>query len=64
MSLSRQNLPIIAGSTVDGALKGGYIVKDVDGTPDLVLIGTGSELSLCVGAADQINGKVCSTPQQ
>lgn len=58
MSLSRQNLPIIAGSTVEGALKGGYTVKDVEGTPDLVLISTGSELSLCVSAAEKITGKV------
>eukprot|EP01127_Copromyxa_protea_P001407 TRINITY_DN11409_c0_g1_i1.p1 TRINITY_DN11409_c0_g1~~TRINITY_DN11409_c0_g1_i1.p1 ORF type:complete len:673 (-),score=190.73 TRINITY_DN11409_c0_g1_i1:39-1796(-) len=58
MSLSRQNLPILAGSTVEGALKGGYIVKDVEGTPDLILIGTGSEVSLCIDAAAKIDAKV------
>lgn len=58
MSLSRQNLPIIAGSSVEGTLKGGYIVHDVEGTPDLILVGTGSELNICVGAAEKINGKV------
>jgi len=57
-SLSRQNLPIIAGSSVEAALKGGYVAKDVEGTPDLILVSTGSELHLCIGAADKINGKV------
>jgi len=57
MALSRQNLPNIAGTSVDGALKGGYVVKDVEGTPDLIIVATGSELHLAVGAAEKVNGK-------
>ncbi len=37
--------------------RGGYILKDCDGTPDIILIGTGSELSLAVEAAETLTGK-------
>ena len=34
--------------------KGGYVLKDCDGTPELILIGTGSEVQLAVEAADKL----------
>ena len=37
--------------------KGGYILKDCDGTPDIILIGTGSEVQLAVEAAEQLAGQ-------
>lgn len=37
--------------------KGGYILKDCDGTPDVILIGTGSEVQLAVEAAEQLAGQ-------
>jgi transketolase len=37
--------------------KGGYILKDCDGTPDAVIIATGSEVELAMGAAEAISGK-------
>ncbi len=54
LAMSRQNLPQIAGTSIDGVAKGAYIISDSDGTPDLILIGTGSELQLCVAAAEQL----------
>ena len=52
--LSRQTLPNIAG-TNKNALKGGYIVADSKKkTPDIILIGTGSELNLCVSAKEEL----------
>ncbi|HEY9888004.1 MAG TPA: transketolase [Candidatus Obscuribacterales bacterium] len=54
LAMSRQNLPQIAGSSIDGVAQGAYIISDSDGTPDLILIGTGSELLLCVKAAEQL----------
>jgi len=44
IALSRQGMPNIDGCTIDGATKGGYIVKDSEGTPDVIIIGTGTEL--------------------
>lgn len=37
--------------------KGGYILKDCDGTPDAVIIATGSEVELAMGAAEALSGK-------
>ena len=48
--LSRQNLPVLAETSADGVAKGAYIISDADEAA-AVLIGTGSELSLCVDAA-------------
>ena len=51
MVLTRQNVPTMnPDGVVDGAGKGGYVVQPVE-DPRLILIGTGSELSLCVSAA-------------
>ncbi|HDY7663634.1 TPA: transketolase [Vibrio vulnificus] len=53
---SRQNLaqqPRSAEQVADIA-KGGYILKDSDGKPELILIATGSEVELAVKAAEQL----------
>jgi len=57
LALSRQNLPNLVGTSIEGVTKGGYILSDSDGTPDLILIGTGSETQLCVKAAEQLRGE-------
>jgi transketolase len=54
LAFSRQNLPNLAGTSIEGVAKGAYTIVDADGTPDLILIGTGSEVSLCVKAAEQL----------
>lgn len=47
--LSRQGLPVLEPKASIGKPEfGGYVVDDCDGTPDLVFIATGSEVSLCV----------------
>ena len=37
--------------------RGGYILKDCDGTPDAIIIATGSEVGLAMDAAGQLSGK-------
>ena len=64
--LTRQNLPQYENSG-KSALKGGYILEDCDGTPDVLLLGSGSEVELCVKAkatlAEQgIKARVVSMP--
>jgi transketolase len=54
LALSRQNLPNLAGSSIAGVEKGAYMVIDSEGTPDLILIGTGSEVNLCVQVAEKL----------
>lgn len=57
MVLSRQNLPTLDRTVcnpAEGALKGGYTLLDCQGDPQVILIGTGSEVDLCVQAARQM----------
>ena len=51
--LTRQNLPQYANSGIN-ALKGGYILEDCAGTPDILLIASGSEVELCVKAKAEL----------
>lgn len=47
--LTRQNLAPMAGSSKE-ALKGAYVLDDCEGTPDMILIASGSEVELAVKA--------------
>lgn len=53
IALTRQNLPQLEGSSIEKAATGGYILKDAQ-NPDVVLVATGSEVSLCVDAANRL----------
>ncbi|EPT8871678.1 transketolase [Cronobacter dublinensis] len=56
--LSRQNLAQIERSPqqLKDVARGGYILKDAGGKPDLILIATGSEVEIAVQAAEQLRG--------
>ena len=54
--LTRQNLPQYPGTGLK-ALLGGYVLSDCEGTPDVILMGTGSEIELCMGAKDILASK-------
>ena len=54
LALSRQGMPNQARSAAAKVAQGAYVLEDCEGTPELVLIGTGSELDLCVQAAQQL----------
>ena len=50
--LTRQDVPVLAGSTDhDAVARGAYVLADSDGDPDVVLIGTGSEVAVALDAA-------------
>lgn len=52
--LSRQNLPLLAGSSAEGVSKGAYVVSKENKKADLVLIATGSEVSLAIEAQKKL----------
>jgi transketolase len=57
--LTRQNVPHLdrSNSKDAGVAKGAYILSEAEGgTPDLILIGTGSEVGLCVKAQEKLKG--------
>jgi transketolase len=54
LCLSRQNIPVLeetSGRAAEGVPRGAYVLSDADGIPDIVLVGTGSEVQHCVAAA-------------
>ena len=60
LALTRQAVPTFdrtkyAGA--EGVRKGAYVFSDVPGTPDVILIGTGSELQLAVAAQEKLAGE-------
>ena len=67
--LSRQNLAQMARTPqqVQDIARGGYVLKDAGGKPDLILIATGSEVEITVLAAEKllakgVNVRVVSLP--
>ncbi|SEF35107.1 transketolase [Amycolatopsis pretoriensis] len=67
LALTRQNVPVLEGTSAEGVAKGGYVLADSDGTPDVVLMATGSEVQLAVEAkktldADGVKARVVSMP--
>ncbi len=67
LAFTRQAVPNLPGSTIDNVAKGAYTLVDCAGTPDLILMATGSEVSLCVEAAAKLttdgkNVRVVSMP--
>ena len=70
LALSRQPLPTLDRTkfgAASGTAKGGYVLADCEGTPEVILLGAGSEVQLCVGAyealtADGVKARVVSLP--
>jgi transketolase len=61
-ALTRQNVPTFPRGeegfqTTEGVARGAYVLIDSDGLPDVVLIGTGSEVQLAVDARQQLAAK-------
>ena len=58
--LTRQDIPVLPGTAekaAEGVPRGGYVLVEADGAPQVVLVGTGSEVQHCVGAAEILAGE-------
>ncbi|MCB1639000.1 MAG: transketolase, partial [Thiothrix sp.] len=57
--LTRQNLPHQQrdAGQLAAIARGGYVLKDCDGTPQAIIIATGSEVALAMAAADKLTGR-------
>ncbi len=57
--LSRQDLPFLERSKeqIDAISKGAYVIVDAGGTPDAIIIATGSEVTIAMDAAKQLSDK-------
>jgi transketolase len=59
LALSRQKLPVLEHSSVEGVGRGAYTVwesEEANGLPDLILMSTGSEVHVAVEAAQRLDG--------
>jgi len=60
LALSRQAMPTLDRTkygSAAGVAKGAYVLADSGGTPEVILIGTGSELQLCVAAYEKLTAE-------
>ncbi|MEX2106085.1 MAG: transketolase [Solirubrobacterales bacterium] len=58
--MTRQNVPILDRSryaSAEGVRRGGYVLADCEGEPELILIATGSEVWLAAAAHEQLSGE-------
>lgn len=71
LALSRQNLPVLEGTkekAIDGVARGAYVLVEESGeAPDVILMGSGSEVELAVAAAQKleeegVSARVVSVP--
>ncbi len=68
LALTRQDIPVLAGTSYEGVAHGGYILAEASkGLPEVILIATGSELQIAVEArealeADGVPTRVVSMP--
>ncbi|GAA5173826.1 transketolase [Pseudonocardia eucalypti] len=71
LALSRQNLPVLEGTSADGVAKGAYVLSDFQdpspGASKVIILATGSEVQLAVGArerlaAEGVSARVVSVP--
>jgi transketolase len=68
--LTRQNVPVLDRSryaSAEGLRRGGYVLADCDGEPEVILIATGSEVALAIDAyedlrSDGVRARVVSLP--
>jgi transketolase len=56
IALTRQTLPLYAETSRE-ALKGAYVLKDFGPNPQVILIGTGSEVEVCMAAAQKLSAE-------
>lgn len=60
LSLSRQNLPNLEGSTIEKASRGGYVLHEVEGE-DLTIVSCGSEVAISLEAAAKLKAEGIKT---
>jgi transketolase len=60
LALTRQNLPQLENSTIEGAIKGGYVAHE-EKNANITLVSTGSEVSLCLEAVKTLGEQGITT---
>jgi transketolase len=53
LALTRQKVPVLADTDAEAVARGGYVLRDT-GSPDVLLVATGSEVAIALAAADAL----------
>ncbi|NIJ12621.1 transketolase [Saccharomonospora amisosensis] len=62
LALTRQDVPILEGTSADGVARGGYVLAEASsGSPEVILVGTGSEVQLAVEARKVLESEGVAT---
>ncbi|MDF3049677.1 MAG: transketolase [Pseudonocardia sp.] len=57
IALTRQNIPVLEGTSAEGVARGGYVLADAsNGEPQVLIMATGSELQIAVEAREVLEG--------
>ena len=63
LALTRQNIPVLEGTSHEGVAKGGYVLAEASsGLPQVILIATGSELQMAVEAREVLEADGVAHP--
>ena len=67
LALTRQNVPVLAGTSAEGVARGGYVLAGDERVPDVIFIATGSEVQIALAARERlategVSARVVSMP--
>ncbi|WP_230466450.1 transketolase [[Actinomadura] parvosata] len=58
LALTRQNLPVVEGTSAEGVARGGYVLREAsDGQPRVILIATGSEVEIALNGQELLEAQ-------
>ncbi|MBB6548974.1 transketolase [Nonomuraea rubra] len=58
LALTRQNLPVVAGTSAEGVARGGYVLREAsDGQPRVIVIATGSEVEIALNGRELLESQ-------
>ncbi|WP_411268344.1 transketolase [Nonomuraea sp. PA05] len=58
LALTRQNLPVVEGTSAEGVARGGYVLREAsDGQPKVILIATGSEVEIALNGRELLESQ-------
>ncbi len=61
LCLTRQNVPVLEGTSAEGVVKGGYVLEEAEGDLQVILMGSGSEVQIAVEARKVLQAKGIGT---
>ncbi len=61
LALTRQNVPVLAGTSAEGVAKGAYVLADAEGDLQVIILSSGSEVQIALAARDTLQAEGIGT---